>query len=101
MDSVDVLLVDDYAAMLDLTNLQLENLYPDVNFYMASSGEEAMDYIESEQLDVIVSDYDMPGLNGLELLEKAEEEYGEQNFVLYTCNPDIETEMENREAVYV
>lgn len=101
MDSVDVLLVDDYADMLELTNLQLEKLHPDFTFYKASSGEEALEYIESEDLDVIISDFNMPTMNGLELLEKAEEEYGKQDFILYTCNQDIGKEAKNRNAVYV
>lgn len=101
MDSVDVLLVDDYADMLDLTNLQLEKLHPEFNFYKALSGEEGMEYIESQDIDVIISDFDMPGVNGVELLEKAEEEYGRQNFILYTCNPDIGEEMRDKDAVYV
>ena len=101
MDCVGVLLVDDYADMLNLTNLQLENLHPDFDFYKATSGEEALDYIDSEDLDVIISDFNMPKMNGLELLEKAEEEYGEQNFILYTCNHSIGEKAKENNAVYV
>lgn len=41
---------------------------------MASDGQEALDYLQSNQIDLIITDIKMPGMDGLELLEKVRNE---------------------------
>jgi len=36
----------------------------------AGSGEDALSLVKSESIDAVVTDYDMPGMNGLELLKR-------------------------------
>jgi len=50
----------------------------------ARNGIEALDLIEKEMPDIIVSDIKMPGMNGLQLVEKVHYEYPEVRFVLLT-----------------
>ncbi|MFB6312289.1 MAG: response regulator, partial [Salinirussus sp.] len=44
----------------------------------------AAEAIESEEYDCIVSDYEMPGMDGIELLETVRAEYPNLPFILYT-----------------
>jgi two-component system, NtrC family, response regulator len=63
-----VLVVDDEKNYLYV----LEDLLADEGYtvYTASSGSEALDIIKDKQIDAILSDIKMPGINGIELLER-------------------------------
>ncbi len=66
-----VLVVDDSAAMrafirrvFDLSGLDVEKLYE------ASDGQDALALLEREWVDVILTDINMPGMNGEEFIQR-------------------------------
>jgi DNA-binding response OmpR family regulator len=63
-----VLVVDDEAAILRIVGTSLRVFGYDV--ITSSSGEEALKLVESEKPDVMLLDVLMPGMNGLETLQK-------------------------------
>jgi DNA-binding NtrC family response regulator len=71
-----ILVVDDEPNVLALFKRILEKKGHDVQY--ASTGEEALDKLESELFDVVVTDLKMPGMSGLDLLSKGK-----------TLNPDV------------
>ena len=66
-DRINILMVDDSATNL----LALESILqgPDRNLVRASSGEDALRYLLSNEVAVILMDVYMPGLDGLETAE--------------------------------
>lgn len=48
----------------------------------ARNGIEALDFIEKHKPDIVISDIKMPGMDGLQLVEKAHELYPETAFIL-------------------
>ncbi|MGC8603648.1 MAG: response regulator, partial [Desulfomonilaceae bacterium] len=64
----NVLVVDDERNYLFV----LEDLLTDegYNVLTASSGTEAVEILRNQQIDAILSDIKMPGMNGIELLER-------------------------------
>lgn len=48
------------------------------------SAEEALDYLEDQVVDCIVSEYQIPGMDGIEFLEAVRAEYFELPFILFT-----------------
>lgn len=50
----------------------------------ALTAEEALDRLRTNQIHCVVSDFDMPGKNGIELLEAIREEYPNLPFILFT-----------------
>jgi PAS domain S-box-containing protein len=82
---VRVLHVEDDSAYAELVKLYLERETPDIHVESVGSGENALDRLGGEPaVDCVVSDYDMPGLDGLELLERVRERRPALPFVLYT-----------------
>jgi len=68
MAHAKVLYVDDELINLKLFELTFKNEF---NILTALSGEEGLGIFEKERdIDVVVSDVRMPGLNGLEFIEK-------------------------------
>ncbi|MDM8548856.1 sigma-54 dependent transcriptional regulator [Desulfobacterales bacterium HSG2] len=57
----------------------------------ASSGAEALEKLEKFPFDILFADMKMPGMNGIELLEKVKEEYPETTVVIITAYGSIET----------
>ena len=84
---IRVLHVDDEPADLEITRIFLKREWKeDFEITSALSAEEAMDKIESEYFDVVISDYQMPGIDGIEFLEalKKSEKYADTPFILFT-----------------
>ncbi|MFH0921426.1 MAG: response regulator [Fibrobacterota bacterium] len=69
LNSLTLLLVDDSRSMLIMLKSQLEKS-GFVLFKTAVSGLEALDILENDKVEVILSDWNMPGMGGLELLAK-------------------------------
>jgi two-component system response regulator HydG len=60
----------------------------------AASGSEALEKLEKIAFDVLFVDIKMPGMNGIELLEKTKEDYPDTIVVIITAFGTIETAVE-------
>ncbi len=84
---IRILHVDDEPSHLEITRVYLKRETKD-NFEIVSvlSAKEALDKLENEYFDVIVSDYKMPEINGLEFLGavRRNEKSADIPFVLFT-----------------
>ncbi len=63
-----ILIVEDSATMRSLLVSTLEELDVPVKVTEASSGFEALRYLPRESYDLVVTDINMPDINGLELV---------------------------------
>ncbi len=70
---VSVLFVDDEAAILDVVRCSLKDSSYEV--LTACNGAEALKVLRNRNVDVLVSDIDMPELSGLELMRIARREF--------------------------
>ena len=62
-----ILVVDDDTMNLVRTKIILGKYY---NVLLAESGEEALNKIKSEKIDLILLDIEMPNMNGIETFER-------------------------------
>ncbi len=60
-----ILIADDETPARGEIRYILETLTPDATFYEAVNGQEALDFIEREPIEVVFLDINMPGLDGL------------------------------------
>ncbi|MGB9965713.1 PAS domain S-box protein [Halobacterium hubeiense] len=83
---IEVLHIDDDANFADLVATFLEREHDAITVRTETSPRDALAVLDSEEssVDCIVSDYDMPELDGLAVLERVRETYPDLPFVLFT-----------------
>jgi PAS domain S-box-containing protein len=81
---MSVLLVDDDESLVDMSATYLEREIDNVETTTLTDPEAVLNEVAEGDYDCIVSDLDMPGLDGLELLSTLREEEFEIPFVLFT-----------------
>ncbi|MDZ5811309.1 GAF domain-containing protein [Halorubrum sp. AD140] len=79
-----VLFVDDEPGAADLAATHVARLVDGVETLTRTSPEDALAAVESERVDCVVSDFDMPGRDGLELLTRVRAVDPGIPFVLFT-----------------
>ena len=80
-----VLIVDDEEKVVFFLRESLEELGRDFTIGTAKSAEEALEKIETHPYDLVISDLRMPGIDGLQLLERVKERHPKTRFVLMTA----------------
>jgi DNA-binding NtrC family response regulator len=91
-DPITVLFVDDEPGILRFIRRQLREETLEV--LMAGSGEEALDILATRRVDVLVSDLEMPGMNGLELVRAARKRFPGTLRMLLTGAATLEVTLE-------
>lgn len=84
-----VLAVDDDPIQRELYGIYLGP--PDIRLVTAGSGEAALELIGSAAFAAAIVDYDMPGMNGLELVRRlrADPRFATQPIVMVTGRDDL------------
>jgi DNA-binding NtrC family response regulator len=92
----NVLLVDDepdflypLVKRLSKRNLVIES---------ASSGQEALDFIQQKKIDVVVLDVKMPGMDGLETLRKIKAHNGLIEVIMLSGHASLDAAIEGMES---
>jgi len=85
--TASVLIVDDEDMVITSLKAYLQ-LETDFEIHGFTDPAEAVRYLEKESADVVVSDYLMPKLNGIQLLARAKELQPEASRVLLTGHAD-------------
>jgi response regulator RpfG family c-di-GMP phosphodiesterase len=82
-----VLIVDDEASVRKVMAAVLAQL--GLPCETAASGEEALRILETHRIDAVISDLQMPGMSGMELLAKVRKSYPQIVFLVVTGVDDI------------
>lgn len=87
---IRVLVVDDASFIRDMVKRQLREHIPGIEVLDANDGQRAVAMLKKQPFDLILSDWEMPGMSGEELLRwvRAEERYQRVPFVMVTSRGD-------------
>ncbi len=83
-----VLFVDDEEGIRDQAKIYLEKEDYISQVETIKTAEESLNAFEEKEIDVIVSDYKLPDMNGVDLLKKIREEDKEIPFIILTGKGD-------------
>ncbi len=85
-----ILVVDDEEGLRLLYKEELEDEGYSVE--LAASGQEALDKIEKDSIDLVILDIKMPGMDGVEVLRKVKDRWKDLPVVLCTAYPHYKHE---------
>ncbi|MGL1864156.1 MAG: response regulator [Pseudodesulfovibrio sp.] len=88
-----VLLVDDEEGIRRVLSVVIK----DAGFKVltAASGAEALDILTDNDVELVVSDIKMPGMDGLELLQKIKRNWPDSEVIMITGHGDIDSAIES------
>ncbi len=97
--SIKVLIVDDFATMRRI----LKNILKQIGFkniLEADDGTTALDVLDKQLVDLIISDWNMPKMTGLELLKsvRASDRYKKTPFLMVTAEAQKQNVIEAVQA---
>lgn len=81
---VRILHVDDQPDFADMAATFLERIDERFEVETATGADEGLELLGENEYDCVVSDYEMPRLNGIEFLEAVRVEYPDLPFILFT-----------------
>ncbi len=85
-----VLIVDDEPDILESLSILLESSMDGVTVVTVESAEEGLKALAEQDLDLIISDFKMPGMDGLEFLRRASRSNPDLPRILMTAFPDLQ-----------
>ena len=87
-----ILIVDDEPFNLDLLEQELTELGYAIE--RASNGAEALQLVDKNSPDLVLLDYQMPDMNGIEVLRAIRQDNGDLPVVIITAHGSIERAVE-------
>ncbi|MCH7920162.1 MAG: response regulator [Planctomycetes bacterium] len=85
-----VLFVDDDENILH--SLRRAFLDEPIEMLFTTSGQEALELMQQQEVDIVVSDMKMPGMGGQELLNTVRERYPQAIRILFSGQPTVRQE---------
>src|SRR5512135_3233656 len=92
MKLLSILMVDDDAAFRHVMSGELQRLAYEVS--TAASGEEALQYLSTNEPDVVLLDLRLPGMGGLETLRSINLKVPAIEVIMLTGHGSIDTAIE-------
>ncbi|MEJ5285824.1 MAG: hypothetical protein CH6_3007 [Candidatus Kapaibacterium sp.] len=70
MENLNFLVVDDDKSTISNIRAILSKAFPNAGLLIAFNGKEAWELLQKNKLDIVIADYDLPEINGLDLCQK-------------------------------
>ena len=91
--SHNVLVVDDEPKLCDLLSSALSQ--NDVHVFTASNGVQALAILEQEDIDLVISDWRIPGMDGPQLLAEVKQRYSHLPVIVMTAYSTVKNAVQS------
>lgn len=88
-----ILVIDDFENSLFVTAFTLQN--KGYKVLKANSGQKAIEHLNGQKIDLIITDYNMPQMNGLELVEKVKQDARYNRLPIFVLSTEIREEIKS------
>ena len=86
-EKATILIADDEERTRKVLKINLQNRY---NVLLARNGEEALHYLQQENIHLVLTDLRMPGMSGIELLKYIQEHHAHIPVIIITAFGTVE-----------
>src|SRR5450759_2522537 len=87
-----IMVIDDERIVGDMSRMSLEQEGYDVETFL--SAEPAMARLKEERFDIVITDYKMKGMDGMEVLRTIKTMYPEIKVIMITAFANLDTAIE-------
>ncbi len=92
MATSKIMVIDDEKIVGDMAKLSLEQDGYSVETFL--NAEPALKRLQEEQFDVVVTDYKMKGIDGMEVLKTVKERYPKTQVIMITAFANLDAAIE-------
>lgn len=96
MNKLKMLIADDSMLMRDILKESILETFPHMEVFEAGTGDEAKKMIGNEHFDIVLCDWEMPGVSGIDILKwvRSTSYLEKLPFVMVTGNTEKESIVE-------
>lgn len=91
--AIRVLHVEDEVGLQEVLEAHFESLETEIVLETADDGREGLQLVREEDFDCVISDYNMPFMDGVEMFNSIREEGITVPFIFYTSSKTIEEQL--------
>lgn len=95
------LIVDDSSTMRMLITMTIKKSLPDIVVLEAVNGKDAVEKLKSDDIDLIITDLNMPEMNGAELVQWIRESFSKDLPIIIVTTEGEEKKIEGGETLGV
>ncbi len=93
-----VLIADDHNIMRKTLRQWLSTKFPSLNIIEASSGEQALEMLNENELQLILMDIHLPGINGIDATSRIKKKFPKLPIIVLTVQEDERYQFEAEQA---
>jgi DNA-binding NarL/FixJ family response regulator len=86
-----IIIVEDHKILLDSLSLLIGTIAQVELVGKATNGQKALQILENEEVDIVISDITMPVMNGVTLVWKVKQQYPHIKILMLTVSEDAQT----------
>jgi len=95
-----IIFVDDEINLLDGLRRMLRKKKDEWDMIFVESGKEALEKMEDINFNILVTDFKMPGMDGIELMQRVKEKYPDIRRIILTGQSKSEIFNKAKEAAH-
>ncbi|RAP74876.1 response regulator [Paenibacillus montanisoli] len=86
---MNILIADDESVIREGVKRTIKKAFPDYEIHLAASAEDAVQLMDSQPIDIVLTDILMPGINGLEFMKMSRRKYPHAKWVVISAHSEF------------